>query len=394
MFHNTKVPFSQMNSRPLLVVCGGPNCGDSYSIRSDNLATIMAYDGVKTIPSKNCCGINDKYILSMATSSSNSDSKILINRHMSLQNKGQCTIDKTIDCIDVAGGYVAAGTNDGRLLMWRASDGELVVEQNLNLGPLTVVRIDTSFWILYASSSTGRTGGWCIPDLFSSSTPVRDWSVHSLRINDMVISTGQRVFTVGNDKVLKCYDFAAGCEILSVSFENELTSVCLAHNESVVYVGDVTGGIYPVQLATEVDVSESFEGHEVAITDLAISDDDRSLYSISLDSTIRRWDVSSGATVGNVTMKDKPFALRWLPIINEQKLEQPKGKRSKEQRQAQQKGFPNLKKTLQTVPRDELISAQADDFPILSLDDEAAIAIADVCLNRENQDSIKLGIQN
>ena len=375
-----------MNSRPLLVVCGGPKSSESYSIRSDNLATIMAYDGVKTLPNKNCCGIHDKYILSLATSSSNSESKVLINRHISLQNKGQCTVDKNIECIDVAGGYIAAGTNEGKLLMWRASDGELVVEQNLNLGPLTVIKIDTSFWILYASSSTGRTGGWCIPDLFSGSEPVRDWSIHSLKINDMVISTGQRVFTVGNDKVLKCFDFAAGCEILSVTFENELTSLCLAHNESVIYVGDVAGGIFPVQLAAEVDVSEPFEGHELTITDLAISDDDRTLYSISIDSKIKRWDVSSGASIGNVTLKDPPFALRWLPLPNEPKLEQQAGKRTKEQKQAQQKGFPNLKKTLQTVPKDELVSAPADDVPILSLEEEAAIAVTDVCLHRENQD--------
>lgn len=351
----------------------------------------MTYDGVKTVPNKNCCGIHDKYILSLSTSS-NSESKILINRHISLQNKGQCSLEKVVECIDVAGGYVAAGTSDGRLLMWRASDGELVVQQNLNLGPLTVIKIDTSFWILYASSSTGRTGGWCIPDLFNGPSPVRDWAIHSLRINDMAITTGQRVFTVGNDKVLKCYDFAAGCEILSVTFENELTCVCVAHNESVVYVGDVTGGIYPVQLASEVEITESFEGHEVSITDLAISDDDRSLYSIALDQTIRRWDVSSGATVGNVTLKDKPFSLQWLPLQNETKVEQPKGKRTKEQRQAQQKGFPNMKKTLQTVPKDELISAPSEDVPILSLEEEAAIAIADVCLNRENQDPIKVSM--
>lgn len=382
--------------KPLLVVCGGDESAESYSVRSDNLATISTFDGAKTEPSKHFSGISYPYILTV-TKARNSESKLLLNRHLTLQQKDSCGIEKNIECIDVAGGYIAAGTSEGNVLIWRASDGELVIEQNLHLGPITCLRIDTKLWVLFACSNTGRAGGWCIPDLYTSAAADQMWSIHSLRITDIAVSSGGRVYTVSHDQTLKCYDFAAGCEILAVAFPSQLTSVCLSHNESIAYVGDVEGNVFQVLLAQESEAVAQFEGHSAEITDLVVSDDDRALYSASLDGSIRRWDATTGQAVNRVDMKFVPFALRWLPPAPTA-VAAPSAERGKKARQqagaARKKGFPKLTRNVRGN-KDEPVSCEPLDVPIITADEEAIIAVNDVTRrNALAQGSVSLSVQN
>lgn len=368
-----------MSNRRLFVACSSLDDSPSQIV-SEKLAAVEPFNNFSTSASKHNFDICDKYLVSVIAKNKSS-AKLCINSDIKLQKRAECSIDSTVSCIAINGGYVAAGTTDGKLMLWKSADGELVFNQDMHIGPISCLAINTSIWVIFAASDTGRAAGWCIPDLFGSAEPEQTWSIHSLGITDMAVSTNGRVFTVGADKMLKCFDFCAGCEILSVSFENELTCVCLAHNESIVYVGDVVGGIYPVYLSAETEVGDKYDpGHSQAVTDLAISDDDRSLYSISLDKYIHCWDTSSGVSIKNRQISGTPFALKWLPDLSKEDAEKPKGRLPKEQR-GKPKGFPILKKSMQGN-RDELISAPPLEIPIITPDEEAQIAIADVCLNR------------
>jgi len=362
------------HKRHLLVSCGGSDQSESLSIRPDNLATISSYDSIRTVPSKHQTTITADYILTCNMVRS----KILLSKHISLPTKGECTIPAETECIFAAGGYIAAGSSDGLLRLWRESDGELVAEQQLHIGPITAVFINTSFWVVFAASSTGRIGGWCIPDLFNSAEPDQLWSIHTLPVNDIAVSTGCRVFSVSNDKSLKCFDFCAGCEILSISFPTALTSVVLANNESIVYCGGNDGRIFQVQISTEASSQSEFVGHTMAVTDLQISDDDRVLFSSSLDSTVRRWDTATSQCVNSATMKFTPFALRWLPVLDEKDNQTTKKNKTKaEAIGKQKKGFPRLQRSI-TGNHDELVSAPAEDIPILSIEEETTIAMRDL----------------
>ncbi|EAX94762.1 hypothetical protein TVAG_346250 [Trichomonas vaginalis G3] len=376
-----------MSGRRLFVACSALDDSPSQIV-SEKLASIEPYNNFSTSLSKHNFDIVDKYLISIIVKSK-AGSKLCINSDMKLQKRAECSIDANVNCITVGGGYIAAGLTDGRLCLWRASDGELVFDDDMHLGPISCLSINTSLWVIFAASDTGRAAGWCIPDLFKDAQPDQTWSIHSLGITDMAVSTNGRVFTVGKDKLLKCFDFCAGCEILSVSFENELTCLCLAHNEGIVYVGDVAGGIYPIYLTAESEIGERFDpGHSMAVTDLAISDDDRALYSISLDRYIHCWDTSSGVSIKNRQISGTPFSLKWLPDIPKEETDKQKGRPPRDQR-GKPKGFPVLKKSKQTN-RDELVSAPPSEIPMISPDEEAQIAITDVFLSKSlNSDSVK-----
>jgi hypothetical protein len=233
---------------------------------------------------------------------------------------------------------------------------------------------------LIAGSGTGRIGVWSIPDLFTSTEPDRVYAIHSLGITDLAVSSGMRIFSVSSDKTAKCFDFCAGCEILGLNFPASLTCCALLNNESALYCGGNDGQIYQVELCQETGIQKVLSGHSMEITDLRVSYDDRVLFSCSLDGTVRRWDTATGQTINQIQVRGAPFALTFLPSSEnaappEDEL-QKKGRRARAQ--DSRKGFPHLAKAIRGN-REEFVSAPVEDIPILSLDDEAAIAIADLC---------------
>jgi len=84
-------------------------------------------------------------------------------RVRSLVPKGSSIVDREIDYIDYIDcldDYVAAGLSDRMARPWRVSDGELVVEQQLHIGGLPCVWIDSNLWLLFA---THRRSRWTPP---------------------------------------------------------------------------------------------------------------------------------------------------------------------------------------------------------------------------------------
>jgi hypothetical protein len=191
-----------------------------------------------------------------------------------------------------------------------------------------------------------------------------------------------RVFSVSQDKTAKCFDFAVDCEIMSVNFPSALASCTLLHSESILYCGWSDGDIYQAQLAQDSGLLRPFQGQSIEILDLLVSDDDRSLYSCSLDGSVRRWDTSTGQTIQQIQVKGVPFGIRFLPAIEAPRREGAKGKRSKKDaiaaKQEMKKGFPTLPRTV-SGNRDDMVGASVEDVDVLSLEGELAIAVADVC---------------
>jgi len=358
------VAWSQMEAaRTLLVTCSGEAHGGSFAVRSDNLVKTVEYDACRSRASKHCSSMCHPFVLAV----NDERATFVTSTHVrSLVPKGSSIVDREIACIDSSDDYIAAGFSDGTARLWRVSDGELVVEQQLHIGGLSCVWIDSNLWLLFAASRTGRIGAWPIPSLFVSSDPDRVWSPHSLAVADVAVSRGYRVFSVSHDKTAKCFAFCAGCEILSLSFETGLTCCALAHNQAALYCGSADGRIFAVCLAQDAGTPTVFAGHEMEVCDVAVSGDDRALYSASLDLTVRRWDTATGHAVARITAAGVPVALAWVPD------REVRGKRA----------FPRLGREIQTT-REDVVSAPADDVCVLSLEDELAIALVDIGSRQE-----------
>ncbi|KAH0791144.1 WD repeat-containing protein 18 [Histomonas meleagridis] len=379
-------------AKTILVSCSKNEQSDSFAIRNDNLATVKIFEGSTTLPSKHFTTISEPFILTVDMDRT----KRLSSAHATgLIPKGECIIQNDAECIYAADNYLAVGSSDGTLRIWNTNDGELVIEQQLHLGPLTVIYIDTTLWLLFASSTTGRIGAFSIPELYTSAEADQIWNVHSLKITDFVVSSGTRVYTVSLDKTAKCYDYCSSCEIFSVNLPTPITCCTLSHNESILYCGGSDGCIYQIEVAQD-GLQAQFEGHTMEITDLLISDDDRSLYSISLDSTVRRWDTSTGQTINHIDTKGVPFALRFIPIIEVQDRQNSEGRKVKlskkkaiERREQMKKGFPKLQRQI-SGNKNDLVSAPIEDMPILTVEEETQIAIADICNTKGTFDVIKV----
>jgi WD40 repeat protein len=287
--------------------------------------------------------------------------KRLLSTHITtLIPKSESALPSDIECLHSASNYLSAGSSDGLLRLWRISDGELLIEQHLHIGSLSVLLIDPLLWVIFAGSTTGRIGAWSIPELFNSGESDQIWSVHTLKITDLCLSSGCRVFSVSLDKTAKCFDFAIGCEIFSVNFPSALTCCALLHNESILYCGETNGNIYQIQLAQDGGELPPLMGHNLDICDLLVSEDDRVLFSCALDGAVRRWDTGSGQTMQQIQVKGVPFGMRFLPSCGEMK-----------------KGFPRLGRAV-SGNKDELVSRVVEDVEILSAEDEMAIAVADI----------------
>jgi WD40 repeat protein len=371
-----------MKSRAILVSCGGADPPGSLSIRSDNLSSLKLFEGCKCHSSKHTTTIAGSFIL---TTSIGRAHLLVSTNILGLVPKGECPLPPDVECIDSDGSYLAAGSSDGTVRLWRVSDGELLIEQHLHIGAISVVRIDPILWVLFAASATGRIGAWSIPGLFSSAEADRVWSIHTLKVTDLCISRCKRVYSVALDRTAKCFDFAVGCEILAVNFPAALTCCALLNCESALFCGGADGNIYQIGLVQDFGPLPVLQGQAMDICDILVSDDDRALFSCSLDASVRRWDVATGSVIGSISnMKSIPFGLRFLPEIETVAAstdEQQKRKTKKEAiagRQELKKGFPRLQRTV-TGNRDETVSAPVEEVDILSIEEEMAIAVADIC---------------
>jgi hypothetical protein len=368
-----------MTAKRLVVACGGPHQRDSFAINSATLATLATYEGCSCSPSKHAATFSAPFIL---TFNCDQTPRLSSTHVIGLVGKCDNAIALDIACIHSDGNYLAAGGPDGLLRLWHTSGGDLVVEQDLGIGSLSVVFVDPTLWTLCAASCTGKIGIWSIPELIATCEPDRIWSIHSARVTDLALGWGTNIFSVSVDGTAKCFDYCSGCVLFSLTFPVSLTCCALQRSESILYCGGSDGNIYQIEINSDPGVQAVFSGHTQEICDLLVSDDDYVLFSCAADSTVRRWETKSGEMLNEIRISGIPFSLHQTIDVVDTHDRNPQKKPTllgeKRNLQDLRKSFPRLFRTV-NVRRDELVSAHFDDIPILSIADEIALAVGDVC---------------
>lgn len=162
--------------------------------------------------------------------------------------------------------------------------------------------------------------------------PIYSFSDHSLPVTDLWIGKGGMralICSVSLDRSCKIYDLSSGTMLLSLVFQEMLTSVVLDRVEIGLFVGTNLGNIYYYNLQspprvkeyhiTDTDkLSNKFSGHTKAVTCLSISLDEKTLLSGSDDENVMTWNIQSRsllksfrhkAAITNATFILKPQAM-------------------------------------------------------------------------------------
>lgn len=137
--------------------------------------------------------------------------------------------------------------------------------------------------------------------------PIYTFSDHALPVTDLWVGVGGMraiLVTVSTDRTCKIYDLSSGTMLLSLVFQEMLTSVALDRAEIALFIGTSQGNIYHYKLQpaprtreyhiTDSDkVNNKFSGHTKAVTCLAVSLDEQTLLSGSEDCNVITWNIQS-----------------------------------------------------------------------------------------------------
>jgi WD40 repeat protein/transcriptional regulator with XRE-family HTH domain len=188
------------------------------------------------------------------------------------------------------GAYVAAGTSNGEVRLWRSSDR----------APLIAAQAHTSMVFGLAISADGRTlasGGadglihvWSIPDGRELGT-LRG---HSGMVYALTLSgDGALLLSAGLEGNVRVWDVRVGVCRTILRFDNSaaLTAVALSADRRLVASGGLDGRIALWDLADPL-LQVTLQGHAGAIRGVALDATGRLLASAGDDGHLRLWDTS------------------------------------------------------------------------------------------------------
>lgn len=136
---------------------------------------------------------------------------------------------------------------------------------------------------------------------------IYSFSDHALPVTDVWIGTGGMralLVTSSMDRTCKIYDLSSGSMLLSLVFQEMITTVVVDRVELGLFVGTSIGNIYHYRLhpqprtreyhiTDEDKLNNKFSGHTKAVTCLAVSLDGQTLMSGSEDTNVITWNIQS-----------------------------------------------------------------------------------------------------
>lgn len=130
-------------------------------------------------------------------------------------------------------------------------------------------------------------------------------AIISNNVNSIVMSSSL-------DKTLKFWDFHTGALLDSLDFASPISHLCISHSSGLLAVVCDDLSISVVDTDSKRTVRK-FTGHLNRITGITWSPDSKWLISASLDSTVKTWDLPTGALIDCFGVKDIPTSVSMSP---------------------------------------------------------------------------------
>lgn len=219
--------------------------------------------------------------------------------------------------------YAIAAINE-KLFVWQLCSGRLISTLTGHFQTVTTIKFNGDGSCFASSAEDNLIFIWSLGGCANSShlsedscKPLCTISTHSRPVKDICFgsfSNRSILCSVSLDKSLKIHDTSTGDVLLSIVFNEPLTTVCLDANESYVFIGTMSGSIRQFclrnptrnidQIVTSKDY-KPFVSHEVPISSLSVSPDGSMLLSGDDSGKVNIWDIGTRVITKQLSFKGR-----------------------------------------------------------------------------------------
>ncbi|KAL1918739.1 uncharacterized protein VTP21DRAFT_2761 [Calcarisporiella thermophila] len=210
------------------------------------------------------------------------------------------------------GEYVASGGMDGKVRLWKVSNGEFI---NSVEGPDEVVWIQwhPRGYVLLAGSSDGTVWMWQMP----SGNVMQVFAGHSAPVTaGLFTPDGKKIVTVSEDGSLIVWDPKTGATILRLSSEDarfhqeSITCVAVNKDASLALTGSTDSTAKLVNL-NNGNIVASFENHSDSVESVGFCNTMPLAATASVDGKLCIWDVTTMRLRQTCEHDDAIVKLHW-----------------------------------------------------------------------------------
>ncbi|KAL3153211.1 hypothetical protein ABBQ38_011961 [Trebouxia sp. C0009 RCD-2024] len=243
------------------------------------------------------------------------------------------------------GAFVAGGGASGAIYVWASGSGQLLRSWPAHYKAVTcLVFTQHSGGLLLSGGEDTVVSTWVLMDVLDASisqqvlqqqppTPLYSWSEHTLPVTSIHAGAGQAnalAVTASLDRSCKIWSLAQGVLLRTLTFPSAIHSIRTDPGDHALYAGSGDGRIFETSLVGEVTSGEgsgeqheagyhTMEGHEGAVTCLAMTTDANQLVSGCEDGSVIVWDLRTrqpirtlqkagkGSVTGLLVMDRPPF---------------------------------------------------------------------------------------
>ena len=177
------------------------------------------------------------------------------------------------------------GAYTGVVAQADVAEGTLVHSWVAHPNRVNCIAVASDSGVIATGDFAGEVAIWT-----SDGKLVRRWKAHSGRIQDLAFSTdGTTLFSASKDCTIGVFDCAAKKRLNTIRpGVDSIRAIEISPDNQTLAIG-MTNSSISLHDAVTGEFQCTLRGHRDSVTDLKFTSDGKTLYSISLDNTLRRW---------------------------------------------------------------------------------------------------------